>query len=138
MDKALPFAISAFIVGFGFWIFIASEIYCAHLLEYHRPISDRDRARECSRTQIAISSMSEPEPTPELPDDTPIREVHFPTCIKDALFGSGLKTVGEVRETPDEALLSLPDFGHASIAHLRETLGLPSIAGVRPTGKKTT
>jgi len=28
-----------------------------------------------------------------------------------------------VRETSDEALLSLPDFGMASVAHLRETLG---------------
>jgi hypothetical protein len=49
-----------------------------------------------------------------------------------------LKTVGEVREMSDEALLSLPDFGHASIAHLRETLGLPSTAGVTPRGKKPT
>jgi cold shock CspA family protein len=31
-----------------------------------------------------------------------------------------------VRETSDEALLGLPDFGKASVAHLRETLGLPS------------
>lgn len=78
--------------------------------------------------------MSELEPTPELPDDTPIREVHFPTRIKDALFASGLKTVGEVREMSDQALLALPDFGKASVDHLRETLGLPSSAGVRPTG----
>jgi DNA-directed RNA polymerase alpha subunit len=79
--------------------------------------------------------MSELEPTPEL-DDTPIREVRFPTRIKDALFAAGLKTVGEVRETSDEALLSLPDFGKVSVAHLRETLGLPSTDGVRPSGKK--
>jgi DNA-directed RNA polymerase alpha subunit len=80
--------------------------------------------------------MSELEPTPELPDDTPIREVRFPTRIKDALFAAGLKTVGEVRETSDEALLSLPDFGKVSVAHLRETLGLLSTDGVRPSGKK--
>lgn len=80
--------------------------------------------------------MSELEPTPELPDDTPIREVRFPTRIKDALFAAALKTVGEVRETSDEALLSLPDFGKVSVAHLRETLGLPSTDGVRPSGKK--
>ena len=81
--------------------------------------------------------MSELEPTPELPDNTPIREVYFPTRIKDALFAAGLKTVGEVREMPDAALLALPEFGKASVAHLRETLGLPSTAGVRPPGKKT-
>jgi hypothetical protein len=47
--------------------------------------------------------------------------------IKNVLFAAGLETVGEVRETSDEALLSLPDFGRGSVAHLRETLG---------TGKK--
>jgi hypothetical protein len=80
--------------------------------------------------------MSELEPTPELPDDTPTREVRFPTPIKSALFAAGLKTVGQVREMSDEALLSLPDFGKASVAHLREVLGLPSTDGVRPSGKK--
>ena len=67
--------------------------------------------------------MSELEPTPELPDKTPTHEVRFPTRIKNGLFAAGLKTVGEVRETSDEALLSLPDFGNASVAYLRETLG---------------
>ena len=80
--------------------------------------------------------MSELEPTPELPDDMPIREVLFATRIRNALFAAGLKTVGEVREISDEALLSLPDFGKGSITHLRETLGLPSTDGVRPSGKK--
>jgi hypothetical protein len=32
----------------------------------------------------------------------------------------------------DETLVGLPDLGKASVAHLRETLGLPSTAGVRP------
>jgi hypothetical protein len=80
--------------------------------------------------------MSELEPTPELPDTTPTREVRFPLPIKNALFAAGLKTVGKVRETPDQALLALPDFGKASVAHLRKTLGLPSTDGVRPLGKK--
>jgi DNA-directed RNA polymerase alpha subunit len=79
--------------------------------------------------------MSELEATPELPDNTPIREVQFPGRIKDALFAAGLKTVGEVREISDEALLNLPDFGKVSVAHLRETLGLPSTDGVRPLKK---
>jgi DNA-directed RNA polymerase alpha subunit len=80
--------------------------------------------------------MSELDPTPKLPDNVPIREVRFPTQIKNALFAAGLKTVGEVRKTPDEALLSLPDFGEVSVARLRDTLGLPSTDGVRPAGKK--
>jgi DNA-directed RNA polymerase alpha subunit len=82
--------------------------------------------------------MSELEPTPELPDDTPIREIRFPERIKDALFAAGLKTVGQVREMSDDALLALPDFGKASVSHLRETLGLSSAEGVRPLGKKPT
>jgi DNA-directed RNA polymerase alpha subunit len=80
--------------------------------------------------------MSELEPTPELPDDTAIREVRFPKRIRNALFAAGLYTVGEVRETPDEALLALPDFGKTSVAQLREMLGLPSCDGVRPSSKR--
>jgi hypothetical protein len=78
--------------------------------------------------------MSELESTPELPDNTPIREVRFPTRIKDALFAAGVKTVGEVRNMADETLVGLPDL-EASVAHLRETVGLPSTAGVRPPKK---
>jgi hypothetical protein len=76
------------------------------------------------------------EPTPELPDETPISDVEFPARIRTVLKAAGLKTVGEVRETDDEILLSFQDLGKASVAHLRETLGLPSADGVRPSGKK--
>jgi DNA-directed RNA polymerase alpha subunit len=76
------------------------------------------------------------DPTPELPDDTLIENVRFATRIRNVLAAAGLKTVGEVRETDDEILLSFQDLGKASVAHLRETLGLPSTDGVRPSGKK--
>jgi DNA-directed RNA polymerase alpha subunit len=72
------------------------------------------------------------EPTPELPDDTPISDVELPARIRTGLEAAGLKTVGEVRETSDEILLSFQDLGQVSVAHLRETLGLPSCDGVRP------
>jgi DNA-directed RNA polymerase alpha subunit len=72
------------------------------------------------------------DPTPELPDDTPIEDVRFPTRIHNVLAAAGLKTVGEVRETADETLLSFQDLGRGSVTHLRETLGLPSTDGVRP------
>jgi hypothetical protein len=52
------------------------------------------------------------------------------------LTAAGLKTVGEIRETADETLLSFQDLGPGSVAHLRETLGLRSTDGVRPFGKK--
>jgi DNA-directed RNA polymerase alpha subunit len=75
---------------------------------------------------------------PELPDDTPVENVRFATRIRNALNAAGMKTIGEVRETSDDGLLSLPDLGRGSIAYLRETLGLPSTDGVRPLGKKPT
>jgi hypothetical protein len=75
--------------------------------------------------------MSALKPTPELPDDTPTREVDFPTRIKNALFAAGLKTVGQVRETSDADLLSFQDLGPGSVAHLREMLGLKA-KGTKP------
>jgi DNA-directed RNA polymerase alpha subunit len=75
-------------------------------------------------------------PTPELPDETPIGQVQFRTRILNVLALAGLKTVGDVREASDAMLVSLPDLGRRSIAHIRETLGLPSCDGVRPLGKK--
>ena len=72
------------------------------------------------------------DPTPESPDDTLISDVEFPSRIRNVLIAEGLKTVGEVRETSDETLLSFQDLGKGSVTHLRETLGLPSTDGVRP------
>jgi hypothetical protein len=72
------------------------------------------------------------DPTPELPDDTPVDRVRFPTRIQNVLAAAGLKTVGEVRETADETLLSFQDLGPGSVSHLRKSLGLPSTNGVRP------
>ena len=75
-------------------------------------------------------------PTAELRDDTRIEDIRFSTRIRNALNAAGIKTVGEVREASDATLLSLQDLGPGSVAHLRETLGLPSCDGVRPLGKK--
>jgi DNA-directed RNA polymerase alpha subunit len=75
-------------------------------------------------------------PAPELPDNTLIGQVRFSTRIRNALNAAGMKTIGEVRETSDDNLLSLQDIGPSSISYLRETLGLPSTDGVRPIGKK--
>ena len=71
-------------------------------------------------------------PTPELSDDTLIDDVRLSTRIRNALIFAGIKTVGQVRETPDGTLLSLQNLGKRSVAHLRETLGLPSCDGFRP------
>jgi DNA-directed RNA polymerase alpha subunit len=75
-------------------------------------------------------------PAPELSDDTPIEDIRFSTRIRNALNAAGIKTVGKVREASDATLLSFQDLGPGSVAHLRETLGLPSTDGARPPGKK--
>jgi hypothetical protein len=75
------------------------------------------------------------DPTPELPDDTPIDRVQFPARIHKALVAGGLKAVGEIRETSNETLLNLQDLGSGSVSYLRETLGLSSCDGVRPLEK---
>jgi DNA-directed RNA polymerase alpha subunit len=72
------------------------------------------------------------DPTPELPDDTPIEDVRFTTRIRNVLGAAGLTTVGEVRETADETLLSFQNLGPESVAHLRAALGLSSTDRVRP------
>jgi len=55
----------------------------------------------------------------------------LPTRIRNALTQAGLRSVGEVRETSDNILLSFQDLGNGSVAYLRQTLGLPSCDGVR-------
>ena len=77
------------------------------------------------------------DPTPELPDDTPIDRIEFSTRVHKALTAAGLKTIGEVRETPNEILLNLQDLGPNSVSYLREVLGLPSCDGVRSLEKTT-
>ena len=69
---------------------------------------------------------------PDLPDNTPIDQVRFSTRIRNAVTAAGLKTVAEIREASDATLLGFPDLGKGSVAHLRESLGLPSCDGVRP------
>jgi DNA-directed RNA polymerase alpha subunit len=70
-------------------------------------------------------------PAPELPDDILIGQLELPQRIGRVLQSQGLKTVGEVRETSDEVLMSFPDLGEGSVKFLRDALGLPSEEGVR-------
>jgi DNA-directed RNA polymerase alpha subunit len=93
---------------------------------------ERLRAERLAREQVAGPMLY---PAPELPDDTALENVRFSTRIRNAITAAGWKTVGEVREASDATLLSLPDVGPGSVAHLRETLGLPSTDGVQPGPK---
>jgi hypothetical protein len=93
---------------------------------------ERLRAERLAREQVAGPMLYQ---APELPDATALENVRFSTRIRNAITAAGWKTVGEVREASDATLLSLPDVGPGSVAHLRETLGLPSTDGVRPGPK---
>jgi DNA-directed RNA polymerase alpha subunit len=103
--------------------------------------TDEPNLERPHRRRLGEREMSEPnklDPTPGIPDDTLISDVELPARIRNVLVAAGLKTVGEVRETADETLLSLQDLGKSSVARIRETLGLPSTDGVRPSSKKLT
>ena len=122
---------------FGFRIYAPKLLFSAHASQNDRPRFVQSLSEAIRRLpEKEAREMSKLEATPELPDNTPIREVRFPTRIENALFAAGLKTVGEVREMSDASLLALPDFGKTSVAQLRDLLGLPSTDGVRPRGKK--
>jgi DNA-directed RNA polymerase alpha subunit len=92
----------------------------------------------CGAERLAREAVAGPmlHPAPELPDDTPIENVRFSTRIRNALNAASMKTIGEIREASAATLLSLQNCGESSVAHLRETLGLPSTDGVKPLGKK--
>jgi hypothetical protein len=103
--------------------------------------TDEPNLERPHRRRLGEREMTEPnklDPTPGLPDNTLISDVEFPARIRKVLTAAGLKTVGEVRETSDDVLLCSPDLGRAAVARLRETLGLPSTDGVRPSGKNPT
>jgi DNA-directed RNA polymerase alpha subunit len=115
----------------------AKEAIADHEQAQRASNANRERLRE---ERLAREAAAGPmvARAPELPDDTPIERVIFPARIQNALRAVSLKTVGEVREVSDEALIGLPDFGRGSLDDLREKLGLPSEDGVRPLGKKPT
>jgi DNA-directed RNA polymerase alpha subunit len=60
---------------------------------------------------------------PELPDNTLIEMVRIPTRIRNAVKYAGLKTIGDLRETTDEAFASIPKLGPGSVKWLRARLG---------------
>src|SRR5260370_31649306 len=77
---------------------------------------NRERLREERlRREAAVGPML--YPAPELPDDTSVENVRFATRIPNALNVRGMKTIGEVREASDAALLSLPDFRNNALSY---------------------
>jgi len=62
------------------------------------------------------------DPTRDLPDDTPIRDVRLPIRILNALSYVGVQTVGEISETSDANLRSIPKLGPTTVRWLRDNL----------------
>jgi len=62
---------------------------------------------------------------PDLPNDTLVEMVRLPTRIKNAVKFAGLKTIGDIRETTDEAFASIPNLGPGSVKWLRAQLSEP-------------
>src|ERR1700680_1507175 len=126
----------------------AAERKSLRSLEAEEAIAEHERAQKAfneNRERLREERLRREEaagpllhPIPELPDDTPVANVRFSTRVRNALNPAGLKSVGEVREGSDAALLSLPDFGRGSLYYIRGGLGLPSVDGVRPKSKKPT
>ncbi|QDM19691.1 hypothetical protein FNL55_26110 [Tardiphaga sp. vice352] len=65
-------------------------------------------------------------PKPDLPDHTLIVDLELPARILNALQRNGFATVGEVRETSDQNILSMQDIGPRSLKFLRTALGGPN------------
>ena len=80
--------------------------------------------------------VDRPKANEGLPDATPIEHLQLATRMRNALNDAGLKTVGEVRETSDDTLLSLPDLGKISIAHLRKKLRHRRLGELGPKVKR--
>jgi DNA-directed RNA polymerase alpha subunit len=66
------------------------------------------------------------DPTPDLPDDTKIEQVRWPTRILTVLRNAGIETVGEIRETSDAHILRFHRGGPGLVAFLRRSLGRPT------------
>ena len=61
---------------------------------------------------------------PDLPNDTLVEMVRLPTRIRNAVKFAGLKTIGDLRETTDEAFASIPDLGPGSVKWIRAQLSV--------------
>ncbi len=63
------------------------------------------------------------DPVPNLPDDTLIEKVRFPTIVRNALKLAGIKTIGDIRARSDGEMRRMIRIGPGRLAYLRRTLG---------------
>src|SRR5579871_4122140 len=62
------------------------------------------------------------KPLSSLPSDTRLEDVDLPTRVQKALALNGIRTVGDLRELSEATLLTFQDFGHRSVAYVRDLL----------------
>lgn len=71
-----------------------------------------------------VSKRISPNTSETLPDDTSTDDLKLPTRARNALvLVAGLKTVGEIRQKSEWALVRIPRFGRGSLSILKKTLG---------------
>ena len=75
------------------------------------------------RLEREAVGISRCRPSIDLPSTTLIRDVELSTRLRNVFTAAGFATVGEIRETSNANLLSLPDLGKTSVAWLRKYLG---------------
>jgi DNA-directed RNA polymerase alpha subunit len=83
---------------------------------FDRPEAEANRRRHKHSPEVLRAKAKWTErrlinPTPGLPDDTPIENGQLPARIRNAMAAADLKTVGEIRKASDDMLLTLPDLG---------------------------
>lgn len=62
----------------------------------------------------------------------PLASLNLPKRALNALMRNGISTLEEAAEWSDRDLLSLPHFGRASVASLRNLLARPADGGQSP------
>lgn len=93
-----------------------------------RGLADTFRGHPSACRDRAGSKKSGPKLKPKLSVDpqnnTLLNNVDLPTRIHRVLAFYGVRTVGELRETPEAMLLTFQDLGAQSVAYIRENVHL--------------
>ncbi len=99
--------------------------------------SQRTSQDNCDRLlteRLARETAARPvlHPAPEISDKTLLDNGRCSSRMRNVKNSPGWTAVGEIREPSVSTLLASPYLAKAFFVHFRETLGQPSMAGVRP------
>jgi DNA-directed RNA polymerase alpha subunit len=73
--------------------------------------------------------VTDQAPAASLPDETPVEELPLRPVERNALLAGGLRTLGDLRATPDRELLRLRHFGPHSLADVWAPVPAPDVRG---------